>query len=78
MDIVISTKRSAWRDLSTTLEMTDGALEMTDGALEMTRGGFTTSKPFDYEHKSKTANNHLKDYSRSLSPTWRRKVPSRE
>ena len=27
MDIVISTKRSAWRDLSTTLEMTLGALE---------------------------------------------------
>ena len=24
MDIVISTKRSAWRDLSTTLEMTNG------------------------------------------------------
>ncbi len=33
---------------------------------------------FDYEHKNKSANNHLKDYSRSLSPTWRRKVPSRE
>ena len=41
--LVISTERSAWRDLSTTLEMTDGALEMTDGArddkgaLEMTK-----------------------------------------
>ena len=71
MDIVISTKRSAWRDLSTTLEMTKRG-DRDD------KGGFTTSKPFDYEHKSKTANNHLKDYSRSLSPTWRRKVPSRE
>jgi len=38
MDIVISTKRSAWRDLSTTLEMTKSALEMTKSALEMTRG----------------------------------------
>ena len=33
---VISTERSEWRDLSTTLEMTMGALGMTMGALEMT------------------------------------------
>ena len=35
--LVISTKRSAWRDLSTTLEMTERALEMTKRALEMTK-----------------------------------------
>ena len=37
MDIVISTKRSAWRDLSTTLEMTKRALEMTQREGKNTR-----------------------------------------
>ncbi len=55
MDIVISTKRSAWRDLSTTLEMTKRAIEMTGRGDRDDKGGFTTSKPFDYEHKNKTA-----------------------
>ena len=35
---VISTERSEWRDLSTTLEMTMGALEMTGMVVGMTGG----------------------------------------